>query len=132
MDCFHDIEKYLSENVFNLVSPALKGTKPQFTTETANMLRKVTNIRWVLKIVHSASAPKHRLLHRCVDHKMLRKIKSLCTLVGSVMHLGHMAEFSEYIESRSFRTEVQPTKIYTSTTESKWGSLFSWINLKVT
>lgn len=62
--------------------PALKGKRPQLTTEEANESRKVTKVRWVVEAVHGAISQKFRLLHHILDNKMLPKVRSLCRIAG--------------------------------------------------
>lgn len=106
---FRDSVDLLQSKGYTVLMPALKGNRPQLTTEEANESRRVTKLRWVVEAVHGAIAQKYRLLHNSLDNKFIPKLKVLCKIVGFLQnkygqrfnsHGDNNDEVLEYMESR--------------------------------
>lgn len=78
---FRDVVSYLEEEMqVTVLMPALKGKRPQLTTEESNDSRFVTKLRWVVEAVHGIIKEKYHLLDNKLDNKMLPKTGTYCRI----------------------------------------------------
>ena len=106
---FRDAVDYITNQGYKVLMPALKGARKQLPSEEANYSRRVTKLRWVVEAVHGIISQRYRLLHNCIDNKLLPKVQSLCRIVGFLQNkygqrFGAHDELSDkildYMESR--------------------------------
>ena len=58
---------------YEVMMPALLGSRQQLPTEEANRSRRVTKLRWVVEAVHRSLWGKYKLLKHTLDNKILPK-----------------------------------------------------------
>ena len=77
---FRDVKKFLENEGYQVLMPALKGNRPQLTTQESNESRLITKLRWVIEAVHGIIAQKFKLLHHQLDNKLLHNAASYCKI----------------------------------------------------
>lgn len=77
---FRDVRKYLEEQRYTILMPALKGQRGQLTTEESNESGLVTKIRWVIEAIDGILEQKFKLLHNQLHNSLLPNAELFCKI----------------------------------------------------